>query len=140
MTGEKSSSIGIVDIYDIFGFSIQTLQGADLLATLLNALVLMPDFFHGEKVQAEWLPLDTKEKKENLARFMAERADFHKNVEVLMNASKEYRTKFPSVKNWGALGLCWGGKASHLFSRGSTQKRNGAHLEGETHWLTEYGE
>lgn len=113
MTGKKSSSIGIVDIYDIFGFSIQTFQGADILATRLNALVLMPDFFHGESVQAEWFPLDTTEKKENFTRFMAEHADIHKNVEVLMNASKEYRTKFPSAKIWGALGLCWGGKVSH---------------------------
>lgn len=115
MTGTKSSSIGIVDIYDIFGFSIQTLQGADLLATRLNALVLIPDFFHGKKAQAEWYPPDTEEKKENFTRFMAEHAEFHKNVEVLINVSKEYRTKFPSVKNWGALGLCWGGKVSHFL-------------------------
>jgi hypothetical protein len=44
ITGSQTSTKAIVDVHDIFGLAPQTLQGADLLATTLNAVVLVPDF------------------------------------------------------------------------------------------------
>lgn len=51
ITGSQTSTKAIVDVSDIFGLAPQTLQGADLLAAALNALVLVPDFFKGEPIQ-----------------------------------------------------------------------------------------
>ncbi len=34
-----------MDIFDVFGAASQTLQGADILAALTGALVVMPDWF-----------------------------------------------------------------------------------------------
>ncbi|KAJ5096678.1 dienelactone hydrolase [Penicillium angulare] len=116
ITGPGNAASGIVEIYDIFGLSSPTLQGADLLATRLNALVLMPDFFHGEAAQPDWLPMDSEEKKAALMEFMSARADISKNVDALLGAVSEYRKQFPSVKSWGAFGLCWGGKVAVLAS------------------------
>jgi hypothetical protein len=45
VTGNVDCRTGLVDIYDVFGLASQTIQGADLLAARLNAVVLVPDFF-----------------------------------------------------------------------------------------------
>ncbi len=34
-----------MDIFDVFGAASQTVQGADILASLTGALVVMPDWF-----------------------------------------------------------------------------------------------
>ncbi|KAI9927463.1 hypothetical protein MW887_003077 [Aspergillus wentii] len=120
VTGSTDASIGIVDIYDIFGLASQTIQGADLLAARLNAVVLVPDFFKGEAAKHEWLPADTEEKQKLLMGFVSTAASIPNNVGVLLEAIKEYQTKFPTVKKWGALGLCWGGKVTVLSSGPNT--------------------
>lgn len=55
VTGNEKSSKAVVTIYDIFGIAPQTIQGADLLAAALDALVLMPDFFKGAGKKNEWV-------------------------------------------------------------------------------------
>ena len=116
ITGPHGATTAIIDIYDIFGFSPQTIQGADILSTRLNALVLLPDFFHGDGAKHEWLPADTEEKMSALMGFVESKADFKTNLGVLGEVVKVYRETFSGVKTWGALGLCWGGKVSFLFS------------------------
>ena len=93
----------------------QTIQGADLLAARLNAVVLIPDFFDGAPLKHEYVPADTEEKKQIIAEFMAHKADIARNVGVATEAVQEYRARFPAVRKWGAFGLCWGGKASNAF-------------------------
>ena len=88
----------------------QTLQGADRLAAHMDALVLVPDFFKGEPLDANTFPLDTDEKKQRLQNFFATKADFQKSASVLSEVVKGAKDKFPSVGAWGAFGLCWGGK------------------------------
>lgn len=92
--------------------AIQTLQGADLLATRLNSLVLVPDFFEGNYAHPEWFPTDTEEKKKALTSFVSNETSIPKNVDTLLEITKQYNTLFPSVSKWAALGLCWGGKVS----------------------------
>ncbi|OJJ79026.1 dienelactone hydrolase family protein [Aspergillus glaucus CBS 516.65] len=116
ITGPRDASTAIIDIYDIFGLSPQTIQGADILSTRLNALVLVPDFFHGDGAKHEWLPADTEEKMSKLMGFVGSKADIPTNVGVLVEAVKVYRETFSSVKTWGSLGLCWGGKVAVLAS------------------------
>lgn len=99
-------------IYDVFGLANQTLQGADLLAARLNAVVLVPDFFKGDALEAHMLPADTDEKKKRIGSFLATSANVERNLGVLLAAVPEYRVRFPSVSKWGANGLCWGGKVS----------------------------
>jgi dienelactone hydrolase len=47
---------------------------------------------------------------------MAKISAFPGFVEKLGAAVQAGRTKFPNVTGWGALGLCWGGKVTVLFS------------------------
>ncbi|KAK9429341.1 dienelactone hydrolase [Lipomyces doorenjongii] len=112
ITGSATSTIGIIDVYDAFGMATQTLQGADMLATALNALVLVPDFFKGEPAKHEWVPPDTDEKRQLFTKFMTERAAFPGNVDALLQTVKEATEKYPLITAWGTFGLCWGGKVS----------------------------
>lgn len=64
----------------------QTIQGADLLAARLNAVVLILDFFGGEHLKHEYVPADTDEKKQIIAEFMAHKADIARNVGVVTEA------------------------------------------------------
>lgn len=63
VTGPSSASKAILHVYDVFGITPQTLQGADRLAAALGVLVVMPDWFKGEPMQSDWMPPDTDEKK-----------------------------------------------------------------------------
>lgn len=101
-----------MDIYDVFGMASQTIQGADLLAARLNAVVVIPDLFEGEPLKHEYVPADTEEKKQIIEEFVAHKANIPRNVGVVIEAVEEYRTRFSSVRKWGAFGLCWGGKVS----------------------------
>lgn len=109
-TGTLISRTAIIDIYDIFGISAQTIQGADLLAARLNTLVLVPDFFKGHGARQDWIPMDTPEKEKALMGFFKEYAQFEPNVGVLRGLVDEYKEVFPAVEKWGVFGLCWGGK------------------------------
>ncbi|KAJ5600967.1 hypothetical protein N7450_002034 [Penicillium hetheringtonii] len=120
VTGNTDSTIGLVDIYDIFGLASQTIQGADLLAARLNAVVVIPDFFKGEALEHSVIPPDTDEKKKRIGDFLATNANIERNVCVLLAAMPEYRSRFPSVVKWAANGFCWGGKVTILASGSNT--------------------
>ena len=100
----------MIDVYDVFGIVPPTLQGADRLAESLNAVVLVPDFFQGEPIPLSLFPPDTDEKKQIAQNFMMGKANPSKILPVLIQTATEAKEMFPSVKNWAALGLCWGGK------------------------------
>lgn len=110
ITGNESPSKGIVDVYDVFGLQAQTLQGADRLASSLNALVIMPDFCKGAPADPAWFPPDTDEKKEAATKFRAQMGNPTDTVLVLLRTVVEAKQKWPSVQGWGVFGLCWGGK------------------------------
>jgi len=115
--GSTSAKHAIIAVYDIIGMVNQSQQGADRLATALNALVLMPDFFKpATKLGVENFPPDTDKKKQTIQKFFAETANPAKNLEVLLKVVKEAKEKFTSVESWGAYGLCWGGKLMALVS------------------------
>jgi dienelactone hydrolase len=121
VTGNKeTANKGIIDVYDIFGNAPQTLQGADMLAEGLDAVVLVPDFFKGDALPGDILPQDTEEKRQRVGQFLANQAAPLKNVEALLQTAAAAKKQWPSVKNWGAFGLCWGGKIAVLASAEGT--------------------
>ena len=106
-----------MDIVDIFGLAPQTLQGADLLAAALDALVVVPDFFRGEPAQGVWFSGgEENDKKKNA--FMAKHlSNFDGSVKELLAVVEEGKNKWSSIEAWGANGLCWGGKVCYLCLR-----------------------
>ena len=127
VTGNKQASRAIIDVYDVFGFMPQTLQGADRLADSLDALVLVPDFFKGDTfpmgVQGE------EEKKAAVEKFLTEQAAFPKNIEALHHVATAAKETWSTVQNWGVFGLCWGGKIAALVSGPDTRFQ----ASGQTH-------
>ncbi len=109
--GSSTASRGIIDIYDVFGFMPQTLQGADRLAESLNAVVLVPDLLKGKYAQGKWFAAPPTEGEEKAAydAFMTSMA-FQNHVEPLLKVTQAAKEKFSEAKVWGAFGLCWGGK------------------------------
>lgn len=114
MTGSQTSTKAIVDVFDIFGLVPQTLQGADLLATALDALVLVPDFFKGEPAQGVWFAGGEENDKKKDAFMAKHLGSFDKGVQELLAVVEDGKKKWPSAESWGANGLCWGGKVSSL--------------------------
>jgi dienelactone hydrolase len=116
----EAAKKGIIDVYDAFGNAPQTFQGADMLAEGLGAVVLVPDFFKGDALPGDIFPSDTGEKEQIVSKFLANQAAPPKNVEALLQTAAEAKKQWPSVKNWGAFGLCWGGKIVVLASAEGT--------------------
>ncbi|KAL4940862.1 hypothetical protein BDV06DRAFT_13212 [Aspergillus oleicola] len=116
VTGPPTSKTAIFSIYDIFGNSPQTTQGADILSSTLNCLVLIPDFFDGDGAKHEWVPPDNEEKQKLLMEFVQTKASFGKAASSIPDLVSAYKKQFPSVERWGAYGLCWGGKVLALSS------------------------
>lgn len=118
VTGPAEASKGIVAIYDIFGYFDQTIQGADILATSddhAKYKVFMPDWFKGEPCPIEFYPPDNEDKQKKL------RAFFQKNSPPSVAAKvpdyvKVLEEKNPSIKSWGVIGYCWGGKVVSLVT------------------------
>ncbi|KZF20995.1 dienelactone hydrolase [Xylona heveae TC161] len=120
VTGPRDAKIGLIDVYDIFGMASQTIQGADILASELNAIVLVPDFLKGEAAKNEWVPPNTDEKMQLLMKFVTEKASIPENTQALLDVAKEAKETFPTVNAWGTVGLCWGGKVVALISGAGT--------------------
>ncbi|CEL03087.1 hypothetical protein ASPCAL04245 [Aspergillus calidoustus] len=116
ITGPRTATTALLGIYDIFGNTPQTTQGADILATRLNALVLIPDFFNGEGAKPEWFPTDTIERHGLLMDFVIRKANWTEAAKGMPDLLREYKEVFPGVTRWGAYGLCWGGKVLALAS------------------------
>jgi dienelactone hydrolase len=120
VTGPADATKGIVVIYDIFGYFEQTIQGADILATSQHQKykVFIPDWFKGEPAPIEWYPPNTPQKQKDLGAW------FGKNPPAgvagrLPDLVKALEAKNPSIKSWGILGFCWGGKVVSLVTSGS---------------------
>lgn len=98
-------------MYDVFGLAPQTLLGADLLASLSGALVLVPDFFEGSPINGDWFPADTDEKRAAVQAWVAGTGDSDRSREKLLRVRREVGEKWPAVEGHvGVFGLCWGGK------------------------------
>lgn len=120
VTGPINAKIAIIMVGDIFGFSPQVLQGADILANN-KYLVLHPDFFDGAPAQPSWFAPNSEDGPAKIQNFFATTASPPAAVARLPTFIAEV-TKEKNIEKWGALGLCWGGKVVSL----------GAGVEGQT--------
>lgn len=114
VTGPRTSQKAIFWIYDIFAFTPQTLQGADILGE--TYLVVIPDLFRGSVAQRDWYPPTNDYQRTNLTKFLTGPADRQKALslvpEIIAGSAKIY----PSIEKWAAIGFCWGGKIVALTS------------------------
>jgi dienelactone hydrolase len=106
ITGPEGTGRALIAVYDIFGFWPQTEQGADILASVLGAKVVMPDFFHPDPPYpvAEFPP-DTDEKKAKFQAFFGGPANIDKAIGNVKKVGEALRAEGNKV---GVYGFCWG--------------------------------
>ncbi|KAK9850067.1 hypothetical protein MYU51_012897 [Penicillium brevicompactum] len=94
--GPENATKGIVIISDIFGYSDQALQGADILATSHRHQhkVFIPDWF--DSSPCNHMPQGTA-------------AALPQYVAALKAAN-------PSIESWALVGFCWGGKVAEIIT------------------------
>ncbi|GAM83776.1 hypothetical protein ANO11243_017660 [Dothideomycetidae sp. 11243] len=113
VTGRTDAKKAIFFLYDIMGYTPQTLQGADILAGAGDYLVVMPNFFQGDTAKVEWFSDPTPENKAAMGQWMSKLTLKADEVNSHIAHAKE---TFPSVERWGAIGYCWGGKVAAVHS------------------------
>ncbi|KOS22986.1 putative AIM2 family protein [Escovopsis weberi] len=136
IVGPENATRGIIDLFDIFGIKpSQTIQGADRLAAHADAVVLVPDFFHGQGLDPSLVPMDTDEKRAKVMEFMAAVGDIPRSVAKLVEVRRAAAERFPAAGDrWGAFGLCWGGKVAVLASgEGNDGEGRRFKASGQTH-------
>ncbi|TID18683.1 hypothetical protein E2P81_ATG05664 [Venturia nashicola] len=120
-TGSDFPTQAILYIYDIFGLYPQTLRGADILAqsvagkTGSATKVFMPDWF-SQPADISMYPPDTPEKMEYINSFLSANAAPNAIIPQMNGIMKSIEAKNPSIKSWGIVGFCWGGKMAALVS------------------------
>ncbi|KAJ3176340.1 hypothetical protein HDU87_005382 [Geranomyces variabilis] len=124
--GPEDSTNVVICIYDIFGYSSQTKQGADLIASATGFRVIMPDLMQGRGAPMDVLPplseaskgmsgLSEEAKKKAMATFgavFADAGDFQKRIPDLHALADALRAG--GARRVGVYGLCWGGKLAIL--------------------------
>ncbi|KAI0527811.1 Alpha/Beta hydrolase protein [Xylaria bambusicola] len=118
VTGPADADKAILAVYDIFGFTPQILQGADILATgdaKQSYQVFMPDFFNGNPAKMEWYPPTTDEQNAALGEWFKDALwSIHQpKIPGILQADQMFN---PNVKSWGIIGYCWGGKMASLVA------------------------
>jgi dienelactone hydrolase len=119
VTGPANASKALLYIYDIFGYFDQSIQGADILATSdkdNNYQVFIPDFFEGSPADISWYPPDTDEKGQKLGNFFQTTGAPPASAARIPGLIKAFNDHNPSIKSWGVVGFCWGGKIVSLTS------------------------
>ncbi|THV70396.1 alpha/beta-hydrolase [Aureobasidium pullulans] len=113
-TGPSSAKKAILIVYDIFGFSPQSLQGADLLAygnKDEQYQVYVPDFLLGQYADHTWFPPDTAEKGQAMGEFFQGPANPITTVQKIPALVQTITASSSgSIESWAILGKCWGGK------------------------------
>jgi hypothetical protein len=112
-------------IYDVFGLFIQTIRGADILATGYPAAsddagpfkVFMPDFFGDNPSDITTFPPKTPAHLKFTMAFMSGPANPDKTVPLIVPMMEEIKRAHPEIKSWAILGFCWGGKIAALVSQ-----------------------
>jgi dienelactone hydrolase len=121
-------------IYAVFGIFVQTIRGADILASGHHETpdkggeykVFMPDWFGDNPTDVCAYPPKTPKEVAVTNAFMngpANPAGTVPKIAPLMEAIKKAN---PQIEDWAILGFCWGGKIAALVSQeGSLFKASG---------------
>jgi dienelactone hydrolase len=111
-------------VYDVFGLYIQTLKGADILAsgyasvpdTAGDFQVFMPDFFGDHPQDLSNFPPKTPQQFSAITKFMLDSADPPKTVALVSPLLDAIMKDHPEIDSWAICGFCWGGKIAALVS------------------------
>ena len=115
-------------VYDVFGLYIQTIKGADILAsgyapandTAGDFKVFMPDFFGDNPQDMANFPPKTPKQTKAIMDFMYGPASPDKSVPLVGPIMEEIQKAHPEVTSWAVFGTCWGGKIAALVSQEGT--------------------
>ncbi|KAF2100507.1 dienelactone hydrolase [Rhizodiscina lignyota] len=125
VTGSTTAKTALILIYDVFGFSPQILQGADIISNTHTlhpdhtARVFMPDFLAGNLADPAWFPPDTAEKQAAMGRYFGPSgpADAQKMIGALLSVREKIGSgEFGQFEKFGVIGYCWGAKIAVLTS------------------------
>jgi len=112
-------------LYDVFGFSSQIIEGADIFAHSSSSsskdggsedgcLTFMPAFFGTTPAPLEWAPIDGEMDEAKLEPF----CETHGATEPTLARMEELRRRFvemyPRAEKWGLVGYCWGGYTANF--------------------------
>jgi len=86
----------------------------------------MPDFFEGKPADISWYPPTDDEKKQNMGNFFQNQGAPPKTAAKIPGLLKDIEKKYSSIKTWGAVGFCWGGKIVSITSQPGTAFTAGA--------------
>lgn len=123
VAGDKTATRAIVWVFDIFGYSPQTLRGADIVAASLSSsskgpvAVLVPDWFDGTVANKAWVPPVTDEQTAKLGNFIKTKAAPELVVPRVLKFAeglKQQQPALPNVQSLGIFGFCWGGKLASI--------------------------
>ncbi|OXG39112.1 hypothetical protein J010_07070 [Cryptococcus neoformans] len=107
--GPEDAMVSVLVVYDIFGYSPQILQGADLIASQ-GYRVVMPDFLVGNYATPEMFkPGNEAKKAEYFSKFPGACGTQSEPVAKAINSLKEAGHNKVAV-----AGYCWGYKAAVL--------------------------
>jgi hypothetical protein len=107
ITGPRDAQKAIYLIYDVFGFTDPTLQGAEILASQGQHpyLVIIPDLFDGQPVQPEWYAnKEEEENKKKIAEFISKLQDPIPHVKRVLEIQVAAKEEFTTVESWGVIG------------------------------------
>lgn len=109
--GPSDAKKAIIYVYDIFGYSPQALQVADILGERTGCRVVAIDYFEGQPWKIEDFPPKNDEEGAKLMEFI------HKNgsYDEVIKPKTEWvidRLKKQGVEEFGSIGFCWGAKMS----------------------------
>jgi len=76
----------------------------------------MPDFFEGKPADISWYPPDTDEKGQKLGNFFQTTGAPPTAAARIPGLIKAFNEHNSSIKSWGVVGFCWGGKIVSLTS------------------------
>lgn len=141
--GPKHAKAGIVIIYDIFGYKMQTQQGADILALSADKdvsrsssrsssssdedddkkghrgyQIFMPDFLDGQEADPSLFPPTDDDKKQRLTAFLQGPAEPGRTLEKIAPYMDALQKEYPRIERWGVVGYCWGGKIVSKLAAG----------------------
>ncbi|KAF3401222.1 hypothetical protein DPV78_005607 [Talaromyces pinophilus] len=129
VAGDKTASRAIVWVFDIFGYSLQTLRGADIVAASLSSsskgpvAVLVPDWFDGTVANKAWVPPVTDEQTAKLGNFIKTKAAPELVVPRALKFAeglKQQQPTLPNIRSLGIFGFCWGGKLASIACQKSS--------------------
>lgn len=128
VTGSDTAKRGIFVCYDIFGLYIQSIRGADILASDHAAhpdnagsfKVFMPVFFGDHPADIANYPPKTPPQFKAITDFMTGPANPEKTLPLILPLLEAMKKENPQIESWAILGYCWGGKIAALVSQEGT--------------------